>query len=187
MSAADAVLTDRLVLRPWEPRDAAEALAVFGQAEVTRWLSPAIDPIEDEEAMRAAIAAWADAEAELDPPVGHWAVRRREDGVLVGAVALRRLPPELADLELAWQLAPEHQGHGYATEAARAVAGWAFAQSAHELFSVVRPRNERAVKLALRLGMEWVGETSKYYGLDLQVYRLRPPDLAAAALDGRAR
>jgi hypothetical protein len=25
--------------------------------------------------------------------------------------------------------------------------------------------------------MQWVGETSKYYGLTLQVYRIRPNDL----------
>jgi hypothetical protein len=29
-----------------------------------------------------------------------------------------------------------------------------------------------------RLGMQWVGETDKYHGLRLQVYRLRPDDLA---------
>jgi hypothetical protein len=29
-----------------------------------------------------------------------------------------------------------------------------------------------------RLGMEWVGETDKYHSLRLQVYRLRPADLA---------
>jgi hypothetical protein len=28
--------------------------------------------------------------------------------------------------------------------------------------------------------MEWVGETNKYYGLRLQVFRLRPSDLVTA-------
>jgi RimJ/RimL family protein N-acetyltransferase len=41
----------------------------------------------------------------------------------------------------------------------------------------MRPANQRAEKLARRLGMQWVGETNKYYDLRLQVYRLRPPDL----------
>ncbi|MDF1910478.1 hypothetical protein PXH80_33775, partial [Mycolicibacterium smegmatis] len=31
--------------------------------------------------------------------------------------------------------------------------------------------------VARRVGMEWVGETTKYYGLSLQVYRLRKADL----------
>ena len=26
--------------------------------------------------------------------------------------------------------------------------------------------------------MQWVGETTKYYGLRLQVYRIRPADLS---------
>lgn len=90
---------------------------------------------------------------------------------------MRRMPPFQEDLELAWQFSPRHWGNGYATEAAQAVAEWAFQGSAHELFAVMRPANERAEKVARRLGMQWVGETNKYYDLRLQVYRLRPPDL----------
>jgi len=26
--------------------------------------------------------------------------------------------------------------------------------------------------------MQWVGETTKYYGLNLQVYRIRPSDVS---------
>jgi hypothetical protein len=29
--------------------------------------------------------------------------------------------------------------------------------------------------------MDWVGETDKYFGLTLQVYRLRPGDLVGTA------
>ena len=61
------------------------------------------------------------------------------------------------------------------------MAAWAFESSAHELFAVMRPANERAVKVAQRLGMQWVGETDKYYDLRLQVYRLRPTDLVAGS------
>jgi hypothetical protein len=46
---------------------------------------------------------------------------------------------------------------------------------------VVRPANRRAEATVRRIGMEWVGETEKYFGLRLQVYRLRPPDLAPAS------
>jgi RimJ/RimL family protein N-acetyltransferase len=57
------------------------------------------------------------------------------------------------------------------------VAGWAFTQEIDEVFAVVRPGNTRAAATARRNGMSWVGETDKYYGLTLQVYRLRPADL----------
>ena len=172
--------TERLILGPWVDDDAAPALSIFGREEVTRWLTPAMDPVHDETEMRAALARWAKEDAELDPPVGHWAVRRREDDVLLGSITLRRMPPYEEDLELAWQFAPDHWGRGYATEAARAVATWAFGESAHELFAVMRPANARAEKLARRLGMQWVGETDKYYDLRLQVFRLRLADLDPA-------
>jgi ribosomal-protein-alanine N-acetyltransferase len=182
----DALSTERLVLAPWTPGNAAEGLAIYGREEVARWLTPAVEPIHDEAAMRATIERWAEEDAEVDPPVGHWAVRRRDDDVLVGSITLRRMPPLREDLELAWQFAPEHWGKGYATEAARTVAGWAFDTSAHELFAVMRAANQRAERLARRLGMEWVGETDKYYDLRLQVFRLRPPDLVLAQ-NGRQR
>ena len=110
-------------------------------------------------------------DAELDPPVGHWAVRRRWDDVLLGSITLRRMPPLQEDLELAWQFAPDHWGNGYATEAAQVVAAWAFEESADELFAVMRPAQRARGEAAWRLGMEWVGETNKYYDLRLQVYR----------------
>jgi [ribosomal protein S5]-alanine N-acetyltransferase len=169
--------TERLALGPWTVKDGPAGLTIFGTDEVTHWLTPAMEPIHDEAGMLAALERWAKEDAEADPPVGHWAVRRREDDVLLGSITLRRMPPFQEDLELAWQFSPGHWGNGYATEAARAVAVWAFEDSADELFAVMRPANERAEKLARRLGMQWVGETDKYYDLQLQVFRLRPPDL----------
>jgi ribosomal-protein-alanine N-acetyltransferase len=169
--------TERLVLGPWTPEDASAGLTIFGNDEVTRWLTPALEPIHDEVGMVTALERWAGEDAEAEPPAGHWAVRRGEDQVLLGSITLRRMPPFQEDLELAWQFSPSHWGNGYATEAAQAVAAWAFENSAHELFAVTRPANQRAEKVARRLGMQWVGETDKYYDLRLQVYRLRPTDL----------
>ena len=53
----------------------------------------------------------------------------------------------------------------------------AFANGVSEVFAVVRLGNTRGVATARRVGMEWVGETDKYYGLTLQIYRLTAPDL----------
>jgi RimJ/RimL family protein N-acetyltransferase len=87
------------------------------------------------------------------------------------------LPPGNEDLEIGWQLHPEHWGNGYASETTHALANWAFSQDVDEVFAVVRPRNTRAATTARKNGMQWVGETDKYYGLTLQVYRLRTADL----------
>lgn len=165
--------TDRLVLRPWHPDDAEQALAVFGASQVSRWLVPALDRVPDPATMRDVLSRWADEPEDL--PARRWAVTH--DDQVVGGVAVRRLPPDEDDLEIAWQLAPDHWGKGYAVEAARAALRRAFDESAHEVFAVMRPGNERSAALARRLGMTWVGETDKYYGLHLQVHRLRPSDL----------
>ena len=170
--------TDRLRLRAWTGDDAEVALAIYGDERVSRWLSPPMAPVRDTAQMRMVLEGWIAEQGNATPPCGRWAVERVDDGVVVGALVLRRMPPFDEDIEIAWQLAPEHWGHGYAIEAARALARWAFGQSAHELFAVVRPANAKGIAMARRLGMEWVGETDKYYDLHLQVYRLRPTDLA---------
>jgi RimJ/RimL family protein N-acetyltransferase len=180
MENPDALLsTSRLELAPWRTADAAAGLAIYGRAEVARWLSPAVEPVDDEATMRDLIERWTKLDDEEVPPVGHWKVTRRSDAALIGSITLRRLPPGLEDLELAWQFAPDYWGQGYAIEAAHAVATWGFERSAHELFAVTRSGNERALRLAERLGMVWVGETDKYYDLRLQVFRVRPPELLA--------
>jgi RimJ/RimL family protein N-acetyltransferase len=169
--------TERLVVRDWSLDDARDALDVYGSSEVAYWLTPAMERVGDVAAMRGLLQAWQEAQPNLLTPRGRWAVQRRDDGRVIGGLAIHLLPPYDADLEVSWQLSPQAWGHGYATEAARAVIGWAFTQDVEELFAVARPNNLRAIRTAKRVGMTWVGETSKYYGMRLQVYRIRPSDL----------
>lgn len=174
--------TGRLLVRPWRPSDAEDALATYGVVDVTGWLTPATDHIRDTAAMRAVLAAWAEAQANLVPPRGRWAIERRADGAVVGGLAIRLLPPYRQDLEISFQLRPDAWGHGYAAEAAAALIEWAFTQAAEELFAVVLPGNTSAIAVARGLGMYWVGETDKYYDRTLQVYRIRPGDLVVDEL-----
>ena len=169
------IRTPRLLLRPWAAEDADAALTVFGDEQVARWLAPAVGRIPDVATMRDTLARWAG--ERVASPSGRWAVEATASGVVVGAVALLPLPPDEVDLEIGWQLAPGAWGNGFAAEAGHAVAHYAFASGADELFAVVRPRNARGAATARRIGMEWVGETEKYYALTLQVYRLRKGDL----------
>ncbi|WP_433163374.1 GNAT family N-acetyltransferase [Kribbella sp. CA-247076] len=172
--------TDRLLIRDWVEDDAEAALEIYGSADVAPWLSPAMDKVSDVPTMRAILRAWIEAQPNFVPPAGRWAVTRREDGEVVGGLLIRLLPPYEEDLEIGWQLRPSAWGHGYATEASKALMRWAFKEGAiDELFAVARPHNERAIATARRLGMEWVGETDKYYDLTLQVYRIRLPELQA--------
>ncbi|WP_035791796.1 GNAT family N-acetyltransferase [Kitasatospora mediocidica] len=169
--------TDRLVIRDWSLDDAEAALEIYGSPDVARWLTPAMERVGDLAAMRSVLQAWHEAQPNLPPPRGRWAVQLRDSQAVVGGLGIRLLPPYEDDLEMSWQLAPGAWGNGYAAEAGRALIAWAFTQEIEEIFAVARPNNVRAIAMAKRLGMQWVGETTKYYGLSLQVYRIRPSDL----------
>jgi RimJ/RimL family protein N-acetyltransferase len=171
----DVITTRRLRLRPWVAEDAERALAVYGERDVARWLSPAMERVPDAGAMRRLLESWA--QEDLESPQGRWAIEIVDGGALVGGVAVLPLPPEGEDLEVAWHLAPHAWGRGIATEAGHAVAHHAFSSGIDELFAVVRSQNSRGAATAERVGMEWVGETEKYYDLRLQVYRLRKGEL----------
>jgi [ribosomal protein S5]-alanine N-acetyltransferase len=171
------LLTERLVLRPWQVGDAAAALGAYGDDRVARWLAPAMDQVHDPAAMRLVLQQWVAEDERLSAPAGRWAIELRGEGRLIGGATLLPLPPD-EEFEVGWQLHPEAWGHGYATEAGLALARWAFEQGIEQVVAVVRPANKRAVAVAHRIGMEWVGETEKYHHLTLQVFRLRPGDLA---------
>lgn len=175
------LITERVALRPWHLDDAEQALEVYGESEVAKWLSPAMDSVPDIAAMRAVLEQWIGESERLDAPAGRWAIERNDDGRVIGGAVLLPLPPGNVDLEIGWALRPDVWGAGYATEAASALARWAFDAGHDEIFAVARPRNSRGGAVARRIGMEWVGETDKYYDLRLQVFRLRAGDFAAAS------
>jgi RimJ/RimL family protein N-acetyltransferase len=169
--------TERLVLRGWNVDDAGAALGAYGDAEVARWLAPAMDRVADLTAMRVVLQQWVAEDARLVAPAGRWAIELRQDGRVIGGATLLPLPPD-EEFEMGWQLHPQAWGHGYATEAGLALARWAFGQGIEQVVALARPANTRAASTVRRLGMEWVGETEKYHDLRLQEFRLRPGDLA---------
>lgn len=169
--------TARLMIRPWSRDDVLAALAIYGDSGVARWLTPAMREIPDTQAMSDHLDAWIRENSTLPAPAGRWAVVRRETGGVVGGVALLPLPPDGIDLEIGVQLSSAMWGSGIGAEAGHAVAHYAFSNGVDELFAVTRPGNHRAAAMARRIGMTWVGESEKYYGMSLQIFRLRRGDL----------
>jgi RimJ/RimL family protein N-acetyltransferase len=175
---ARCILTTRLILRPWQLDDDLAAYGIYGAPEVSRCLCPALPLITDVGHMRQLLGAWIAESDATRLPLGRWAIADRHSGDLIGGVALLPLPPVCSDLEIGWQVVPTQWGHGYGAEAGHAVAHHAFTNiGVSEVFAVVRPGNHRGVATARRVGMEWVGETDKYYNLTLEIYRLSKADL----------
>jgi RimJ/RimL family protein N-acetyltransferase len=177
---AELLRTDRLLIRDWSIGDAEDALKVYGNEEAARWVAHDLRRIVDLAGMRAALQNWLAEQADMVPGTGRWAMTLREDSTLIGGITLLPMPVPEADVEMGYRLAPRYWGRGYASEAARALAHWAFAHSLVEVFALVVPENVRAAATAQRIGMEWVGESDKYHGARLEVYRLRPDDLVSA-------
>jgi RimJ/RimL family protein N-acetyltransferase len=171
----DELTTDRLVVRPYTLDDADAAFDVYRHWEVTRWLGSVPTPVESVEQMRDGIGRWIDRDDPDRPYLGIRAVTLRATGTLVGTALLVPLPRSGADLEIGWHLHPDHWGHGYATEAARAQMAAAFAGGVPELLAVVRPGNTASVAVTRRLGMEPLGRTTKYYETELDLFRRAAP------------
>jgi RimJ/RimL family protein N-acetyltransferase len=162
--------TERLRLRAWtdSPADLARLADLYGREEVTRWLGggPSVPPAE-------LVARWA-ALHDRDERFGCWAIER-VDGVVAGTVLFKPLPNGVGEVEVGWHLHPDSWGHGYATEAARAVIRRGFEDGLPEVYAVVRPGNEPSLAVCRRLGMTPLGRMTRWYDVELEAFRLMAP------------
>jgi hypothetical protein len=72
--------TERLRIRHWRVEDADAALAIYGVADVTGWLTPATNRVGDRQAMLSVLQTWVHDQPDLPPPRGRWAIERQTDG-----------------------------------------------------------------------------------------------------------
>jgi RimJ/RimL family protein N-acetyltransferase len=92
---------------------------------------------------------------------GHWAVEIVATGAFIGFTGLWPVPPgidvpasDLPPLEIGWRLAAEHWGHGYASEAARAVLAAAYQRLDLDLVvSFTAVSNLRSQAVMQRIGL----------------------------------
>ncbi len=162
--------TGRLRLRPWTDRaaDLARLADLYGREEVRRWIGggPSVPPVE-------LVDRWATVHT-LDGRYGAWAIER-SDGLVAGTVLFKPLPNGVGEVEVGWHLHPDSWGHGYATEAARAVIDRGFGAGVPEVYAVVRPGNAASVAVCRRLGMQPLGRFRRWYDVELDAFRLMAP------------
>lgn len=108
---------------------------------------------------------------------GSWPVIEQNTGELMGAILLQQLPDNQGkltqDFEIGWHFRRLSWGKGFATEAAQCIINYGFqALQLPILYAVVRAENQRSIRVTQRLKMEPLGETNKYYGVDLLLFCL---------------
>ncbi|MFJ8148790.1 GNAT family N-acetyltransferase [Streptomyces sp. NPDC096048] len=123
MTLATPVLpTARLRLRPFTDADADSLLALHSSTHVMRyWDSPPWNERARSERFIAMCRKLAD-----EGTGARVAIDRAHDGAFVGWCALTEWDPDCRSASLGYCLDAAMWGHGYATEAARALLRWAF-------------------------------------------------------------
>ena len=154
------IATERLDLPPLSA-EAIEAL-IDGDGERLTALTGAVFPlpVRAPPLMEDALPFFRDRLRD-EPSVAPWFARlivRRETREAVGSVGLNG-PPDAEGMVLAgYSVYPEFQGHGYATEAMRALVAWALAQpGVTRVRATIPPGNAPSLRVAEKAGMRLVG------------------------------
>ncbi|MEV6520440.1 GNAT family protein [Longispora sp. NPDC051575] len=150
--------TERLILRRFRPADAPALAAYRSDPAVARYQSWT-PPLSETDAV-----ALARSFATGDPSEPGWfqyAVELRADGCLVGDVGVR-LDDNRMRADLGFTLAADRQGHGYATEAVRAVLADLFGRGLRRVSAECDARNAASARLLQRVGFRREGLRPAY-------------------------
>lgn len=154
-----AIETERLLLRPMTPEDAAELLSIFTDPKVMA--SFGAGPFTPEQ-----MEGWVQRNLDHQERYGYglFSVLLKETGFLIGDCGLEQMEVGgEAVAELGYDFRSDHWNRGYATEAARAVRDYAFDRlHLPRLVSVIRAGNAASQRVAEKVGMERTEEIERY-------------------------
>jgi RimJ/RimL family protein N-acetyltransferase len=144
--------SDRLLLRPFEPNDLVPLLAMQSRPDVVRWLYH--EPRDEAQALELLEKKVASTEFRDDGGSIDFAVVLKQTGEVVGDVDLYLTSAEHRQGEIGFVFHPDHQGHGYATEAGRLLLDLAFREyGLHRVVGRLESRNTASARVLERLGM----------------------------------
>jgi RimJ/RimL family protein N-acetyltransferase len=162
--------TERLALREFTPLDAPFLLRLVNEPGWIRNINdPGVRTVDE-------ALAWAEGrlfKAYSELGHGFWALERREDGELVGMCGLFKRPA-LPEPDLGYALLAEHEGRGYALEAARGcVAHARDVLRWPALMAITAVDNPRSTGLLAKLGFVEQGQQMlEGYDEPSRVFRL---------------
>lgn len=163
--------TERLLLRPLSPDDVRPLHTIWGDEDVIWWGASA-----DLDETAELVARILDRTGEMGDGLGWWLIVHEE--TIVGDVVLQvpRWDPEV--VEVGWHLHRDHQGEGYATEAAHRLLRHGFEDlGLPSVDAIVAERNAPSHRVAERLRMRRVGSLD-HNGMPHARYRVTADELA---------
>ena len=164
---ADEVETARLRLRLFVPEDLDRLCEITGDPEVMRYIGHG-RPFSREE-------TWANLERIMSRfrrrGFGRWALERHDTGALIGYCGLSSGNPA-AGVELAYMLAREEWGKGFALEAGAASLRYGFEElGLDSIAGLTLHGNRRSQVVLVRLGMNYIRD-ARYYDFDCVHYAI---------------
>src|SRR5438874_8241993 len=185
--------TDRLLLRHFTPDDLDDLAAIYGDADVMRYIGAGAVKTREQTAAMMEFAfidnrrAWpAETLARL-PQLGRaierdahfslWATVYKPDNKLIGRCGLLSWDLDgRKETEVGYVLAKAYWGRGLATEAARAAREYGFEKLGFDrLISVIRPDNLASQRVAEKNGMRYEKDVDAK-GVAARVYSINRTD-----------
>jgi RimJ/RimL family protein N-acetyltransferase len=144
--------TERLLLRPFTAADLPALLAIHSRAEVARYLY--WEPRSEAEVRQALEKKVRSTAIRADGDNLSLAVALKTSSELIGDCTLFFLSSEHRQGEIGFLFHPDHQGRGYATEAARLLLRLGFEDlGLHRIVGRLEARNAASARVLGRLGM----------------------------------
>lgn len=153
------ITSERLLLSPLMPDNANELVDVLSDPKLYRFTGGSPPGLEE---LRGRFERW----RSRNSPDGrerwlNWVIRERQSGMALGTLQATVRPEEPNPVaDVAWVLGVEAQGHGYASEAARAQVAFLASKGVGEFTASIHPDHVASKRVASAIGMQPTEEWS---------------------------
>jgi RimJ/RimL family protein N-acetyltransferase len=163
--------TERTIVREFKREDFDDFATIFTDFDVMRYVenNQPMTPLEARRYFDKTLSSY------RQNGFGCWAVYAKADNGLIGCTGLEYLPDSW-DVELIYILKKSNWGKGVASEISTATLRYAFdCCGLLELCATIDPNNKPSIRIAEKLGMEFVRSDVDEYRLPIVIYRIRRP------------
>jgi RimJ/RimL family protein N-acetyltransferase len=161
------VETERLLIRKWNDEDAAAVEGIYLKPEVMQFIPGGVWSPD-----RTARTITRMRELDTERGYGFYPIVVKSLGTIVGHCGLGNLE-QTPEIEVAYILDSPYWGHGYASEAARAIiANGLSTLNIPRIVAVAFPENVRSIAVMRSVGMTRVG-LAQHFGRTLVKYEIK--------------
>ncbi|OHX66594.1 GNAT family N-acetyltransferase [Flammeovirga pacifica] len=147
--------TSRLYLTLFAESDLDEAIALFNEPDVMKYIFPLIDKTDEMRRVTLKVKI-----EEIKSDIGYFWTVRNYNHELMGIVNLNPIP-EKEDIQIGWIFSPRFAGKGFALEAAQLIFDFGVKEKKiSPIYAIIEDGNEKSIRLAQKLGMTLF---EKYY------------------------